>query len=109
MKLYQAQQFLETKKESSWKGAEDKSAWKGATGEDRASPELGMRASEIDEQLAEVLDETAAAGRGTKVDGAEAGGAAHRPIQPSKGAGEEPHQRTQARPSTRKPRTWTRA
>ena len=63
-KLYQAQQFLETKKEEFLeKGEEGKSAMEeeAQLARDRASLELGMRASEIDEQLAEMLDETAAA------------------------------------------------
>ena len=63
-KLYQAQQFLEGKKEEFVaKGEEGKSAMEeeAQLARDRASLELGMRASEIDDQLAEMLDETAAA------------------------------------------------
>ena len=63
-KLYQAQQFLEEKKEEFLeKGEEGKSAMEeeAQLARDRASLELGMRASEIDDQLAEMLDETAAA------------------------------------------------
>ena len=63
-KLYQAQQFLEEKKEEFVaKGEEGKTAMEeeAQLARDRASLELGMRASEIDDQLAEMLDETAAA------------------------------------------------
>jgi|TARA_B110000967_G_scaffold202690_1_gene241997 hypothetical protein len=63
-KLYQAQQFLEDKKaEFLDKGESGKSQMdtEAALARDRASLELGMRASEIDDQLAEMLDETAAA------------------------------------------------
>ena len=63
-KLYQAQQFLEQKKEEFVaKGEEGKNAMEeeAQLARDRASLELGMRASEIDDQLAEMLDETAAA------------------------------------------------
>tara|TARA_B110000977_G_scaffold178967_2_gene237129 strand:- start:3887 stop:4861 length:975 start_codon:yes stop_codon:yes gene_type:complete len=63
-KLYQAQQFLEDKKaEFVEKGEEGKSQMEeeAQLARDRASLELGMRASEIDDQLAEMLDETAAA------------------------------------------------
>ena len=63
-KLYQAQQFLEDKKtEFIEKGEEGKNAMEeeAQLARDRASLELGMRASEIDDQLAEMLDETAAA------------------------------------------------
>ena len=63
-KLYQAQQFLEEKKEEFIeKGEEGKEAMEAEAkvARDRAGLELGLRASEIDEQLAEMLDETAAA------------------------------------------------
>ena len=85
-KLYQAQQFLEGKKEEFVaKGEEGKSAMEeeAQLARDRASLELGMRASEIDDQLAEMLDETAAARAERKGSGGarRARGAAHRQIQ----------------------------
>ena len=63
-KLYQAQQFLEEKKEEFIEqGEEGKAALEAEAkvARDRAGLELGLRASEIDDQLAEMLDETAAA------------------------------------------------
>ena len=63
-KLYQAQQFLEEKKEEFIEqGEEGKAAMEAEAkvAQDRAGLELGLRASEIDDQLAEMLDETAAA------------------------------------------------
>lgn len=63
-KLYQAQQFLEEKKDEFLvKGEASKEAMEveAKMARDRAGLELGMRASEIDEQLAEMLEETAAA------------------------------------------------
>ena len=62
-KLYQAQQFLEEEGRVRCEGRGGKSAMEeeAQLARDRASLELGMRASEIDDQLAEMLDETAAA------------------------------------------------
>ena len=116
-KLYQAQQFLETKKEEFLeKGEEGKSAMEeeAQLARDRASLELGMRASEIDEQLAEMLDETAAArARNEKVQ-AELAELEEQLTGRSSGGSERrrrrtPSARSSRRPSTRKPRTWTRA
>ena len=64
VKLYQAQQYIEEKKdEFIQKGEEGKEAMdaEAKVFRDRASLELGLKASEIDEQLAEMLDQTAAA------------------------------------------------
>ena len=63
-KLYQAQQYIEGKKdEFIQKGEEGKEKLdaEAKVFRDRANLELGLKASEIDEQLAEMLDETAAA------------------------------------------------
>jgi hypothetical protein len=61
---YKAQQFLEEKKEEFLEQGEkgkEKMEAEATVARDRAGLELGLRASEIDEQLAEMLDETAAA------------------------------------------------
>ena len=63
-KLYQAQQFLEEKKEEFVERGEagkEKLEAEAKVAQDRAGLEINLRASEIDEKLAEMLDETAAA------------------------------------------------